>query len=39
MSERCGRIPAGYPFYLCNNDDGYAALGEWVETAATAAGR
>lgn len=38
-SERCGRIPAGYAFYLWNNDDGYANLGDWVEKAATAAGR
>lgn len=38
-SERCGRIPSGYDFYLWNTDDGYANLGKWVEKAATAAGR
>lgn len=38
-SERCGRIPTGYPFYLWNNDDGYKNMGEWIEAAAKAAGR
>lgn len=38
-SERCGKIPAGYPFYLWNNDDGYHRLGDWVEAVAKAAGR
>lgn len=36
-SERCGQIPAGYDFYLWNNDKGYDNLGEWVEKAAKAA--
>jgi len=38
-SERCGRIPAGYPFYLWDKDDGYNNLGTWVEAAAKAAGK
>ncbi len=33
-SERCGRIPAGYSFYLWNNDDGYNNMGDWIEEAA-----
>jgi hypothetical protein len=37
-SERCGKIPVGYDFYLWNNDDGYNKLGDWVEKAAKAAG-
>lgn len=38
-SDRCGRIPAGYSFYLWNNDNGYENLGSWIEAAAKAAGR
>jgi len=38
-TERCGRIPAGCPFYLWNNNDGYTNLGTWVEAAARVAGR
>ena len=38
-SERCGRLPKGYPFYLWNRDDGYANMGDWIEKAAKAAGR
>ena len=38
-SERCGRIPKGYPFYLWNKDNGYANMGDWIEAAAKAAGR
>lgn len=38
-SKRCGKLPAGYPFYLWNNDKGYVNLGAWVEKAAKAAGR
>lgn len=37
-SERCGQIPAGYSFYLWNNDDGYNNLGDWIEMAAKSAG-
>jgi hypothetical protein len=37
--DRCGRIPAGYPFYLWNNDDGFHNMGAWIEAAAKAAGR
>ena len=38
-TERCGEIPKGYRFYLWNNDDGYNNMGDWVERAATEAGR
>jgi hypothetical protein len=38
-SERCGKLPAGYPFYLWNNGKGYENLGTWVEDAAKAAGK
>jgi MTH538 TIR-like domain (DUF1863) len=38
-SDRCGKIPEGYTFYLWNNDNGYANLGEWVEKAAQDAGK
>lgn len=38
-SDRCGRIPEGYSFYLWNNDNGYDNLGDWVEEAAKAAGK
>ncbi len=38
-SERCGKLPTGYPFYLWNNDDGYKNMGDWIEKAAKAAGR
>lgn len=37
-TDRCGRIPDGYPFYLWNNDKGYENLGKWIEVAAKAAG-
>lgn len=38
-SDRCGKIPKGYPFYLWNSDDGYTNMGDWIEEAAKAAGR
>jgi len=38
-SERCGRIPRGYSFYLWNNDDGYNNMGDWIEKAAKEAGK
>jgi len=38
VSERCGKIPAGYNFYLWNNDKGYENMGEWIELAAQNAG-
>jgi len=38
-SERCGKIPTGYDFYLWNNDDGYNNMGKWIEKAAKDAGR
>ena len=38
-SERCGRIPEGYKFYLWNNDDGYHNMGDWIEKAAADAGK
>jgi hypothetical protein len=37
--ERCGRIPAGYAFYLWNKDQGYKNIGAWIEKAAKDAGR
>jgi hypothetical protein len=38
-SDRCGRIPKGYDFYLWNNDEGYKNMGDWIEKAAKDAGR
>jgi len=38
-SERCGKIPTGYAFYLWNNDDGYNKIGDWIEKAAKDAGK
>lgn len=38
-SERCGKLPEGYPFYLWYKDKGYENLGMWVEKAARAAGK
>lgn len=38
-TERCGKLPFGYPFYLWNNNDGYHNFSAWVESAAKAAGR
>jgi hypothetical protein len=38
-TTRCDSIPAGYKFYLWNNDDGYKNLGTWIEAAAKAAGK
>ncbi len=38
-SERCGEIPEGYKFYLWNKDEGYHNIGDWIEKAATDAGK
>ena len=38
-TDRCGKIPKGYDFYLWNKDNGYDNLGEWIEKAARDAGR
>lgn len=38
-SDRCGKIPKDYNFYLWNNDDGYKNMGDWIEKAAKDAGR
>ena len=38
-TERCGRIPKGYFFYLWNKDNGYENMGDWIEKAAEDAGR
>ncbi len=38
-SERCGKIPKDYKFYLWNNDKGYKNMGDWIEKAAKDAGR
>lgn len=36
-TERCARMPKGYPFYLWNNEDGYRNMAQWIEDAAKAA--
>lgn len=38
-SERCGRIPKGYDFYLWNKDDGYHKMSDWIEKEAEDVGR
>jgi hypothetical protein len=38
-SDRCGKLPDGYPFYLWNKDEGFKNLGSWIEAAAKAAGK
>ena len=38
-TEPCAEIPAGYPFYLWNKNDGYNNMGDWIEKAARQAGR
>lgn len=38
-SERCSKMPDGYPFYLWYKDNGYLNLENWIEQAAKAAGR
>ncbi len=38
-SDRCGKMPNGYNFYLWNNDEGYKNMGDWIEKAAKDAGR
>jgi hypothetical protein len=38
-TDRCGRIPTGYSFYLWNNDKGYENIGSWIEKAAKDAGK
>ena len=38
-SDRCGRMPNGYPFYLWNKDNDYENMGDWIEKAARVAGR
>ena len=38
-TERCGKIPEGYNFYLWNNDKGHENMGDWIEKAAKNAGR
>ena len=37
-SNRCGRIPTGYPFYFWNKCKGYKNMGDWIEKAAKDAG-
>lgn len=39
VSDRCGQLPKGYPFYLWNKNDGYKNMGDWIEKAAKAVGR
>lgn len=38
-TERCGKIPKGYPFYLWNNENGFKNMGAWIEKAAKNAGK
>lgn len=38
-TERCGRIPKGYDFYLWNKEEGHKNIGTWIEKAAEEAGR
>ena len=38
-SDRCGKIPKDYDFYLWNNDKGYENIGDWIEKAAKDVGR
>ena len=38
-TERCGKIPKGYKFYLWKNDNGFSSMGDWIEQAAKDAGR
>jgi len=37
-TERCGRMPQGYDFYMWLRDDGYNNLNGWIEKAASEAG-
>jgi Tol biopolymer transport system component len=30
-SERCGKIPEGFPFYYWNKDDGKTNIAEWIK--------
>jgi len=39
ISDRCGKIPSGYDFYLWNTDEGYKNLSDWIEKAAKDAGK
>ena len=38
-TDRCGQIPKDYPFYLWFKTDGYKNMGDWIESAAKAAGK
>jgi len=38
-SDRCGKIPKGYMFYLWFKENGYKNMGDWIERAAKDAGR
>jgi hypothetical protein len=38
-SNKCGKMPKDYEFYLWNNDDSCNNMGDWIEKAAKAAGR
>ncbi|MCC4860128.1 hypothetical protein BCU71_07875 [Vibrio lentus] len=38
-TERCGKIPKGYSFYLWNKDEGNKNMGDWIEKAAKDAGK
>ena len=38
-SERCGKIPIGHKFYFWNKGNGYENMSDWIEKAASEAGR
>jgi hypothetical protein len=38
-SNRCGKIPLKYNFYLWDSDKGYENMGDWIEQAARDVGR
>ena len=38
-SKRCGEIPIGHKFYLWNKGNGYENMSDWIEKAASEAGR
>lgn len=38
-TERCGKLPKDYDFYLWFKDDGYKNMGDWIEKAAKQVGR
>ena len=39
QSQRCGKIPRSYDFYLWDKDDGYHNIGNWIEDATKKVGK